>query len=707
MTISTVNLVFGIPSKLRSSFFIASWVKKGVFIRCCGDYKSSNPVRYVSNKYPKGITTWQCKFDKVSDSNLKSWSHPKNEITNNKNLVVEEVGNWPYNKKIIEERESGKGSSLVSSGNNLEEGSENVGSLCEKKSWPPKPIYSSEELDTWPLENNNSVEELCDWLPKISYEEIEIDSSSESMSSENNLRKESERRDSSFEKKTWPLQKKFNFEALDDWSPKKNLKVEEVLNGLPKKNSWPLQNNYNFKELDNRTLRNEQKKFGKFSEPLLLEENIDRKSETRNSSLEKKSWSPNKNFNVEKVNNWVSTKILKVEEVNNCPPKKKYEDNLSDSISFEYNVNKESQIRESFLKKKSRLIGNFNIEEVESFPPRKSFKNEEVENFSSKKKYEETKFKDSDSISSCSNLEKESQRWSSSIEKEAWPLKKNFNADELDTWPPTRNLKVEEVDNWQPNKNYLGPISPANNLEKEPQKLFTSFSRVPAINTVISSNATEDGYFDTEDDGSPYLEEEIDELDIEYNETFEVDAEQTRRTKRDAENFAISVLAKRAFTVVELKKKLQKQKFPQKIIENLLADFHSRGLINDYLYAETFSQSRFSYSTWAPKRIERALLKKGVTTAQTENARKYVFEGDDFDGNSLGMSETAMSQLLQKASKQWLRHQKDPFEKRTGKDESIDKGHGMPQSSVEFFLISVNVESLRDTLRIVTTAMGR
>lgn len=99
----------------------------------------------------------------------------------------------------------------------------------------------------------------------------------------------------------------------------------------------------------------------------------------------------------------------------------------------------------------------------------------------------------------------------------------------------------------------------------------------------------------------------------------------------------------RAFTAVELGKKLNGKKFPPNIIKAVITDFRSRylnlrifsfsfvlllgttviisekltwlvltslfflyvrGLINDGLYAEAFSQSRWSSSTWGPGRIK-------------------------------------------------------------------------------------------------------
>ncbi|KAF8410896.1 hypothetical protein HHK36_003433 [Tetracentron sinense] len=142
------------------------------------------------------------------------------------------------------------------------------------------------------------------------------------------------------------------------------------------------------------------------------------------------------------------------------------------------------------------------------------------------------------------------------------------------------------------------------------------------------------------------------------NDHFEQDAIGTSKTKQDAEKMAIETLAKRAFTAVELRKKLHRKGFPLDIIEGVINDFQSRGLINDYLYAETFSRSRWSSLSWGPRRIKQVLLQKGVSGLDAEKAIKLVFEHGDFGGDqesSLGMSKLSMDHLFVQASKQWLR----------------------------------------------------
>ncbi|XP_026655945.1 regulatory protein RecX isoform X2 [Phoenix dactylifera] len=131
------------------------------------------------------------------------------------------------------------------------------------------------------------------------------------------------------------------------------------------------------------------------------------------------------------------------------------------------------------------------------------------------------------------------------------------------------------------------------------------------------------------------------------------------KTRQDAEQLAIELLAARAFTTIELQKKLRGRKYPLDIVDSVIAEIKSRGLLSDGLYAESFSQSRWLSSTWGPRRIKQALRKKGISEVEADKATRQVFEDDDGSGESPsmqhGMSKTSMDRLFLQASKQWLR----------------------------------------------------
>ncbi|XP_007206841.1 uncharacterized protein LOC18774008 isoform X1 [Prunus persica] len=187
--------------------------------------------------------------------------------------------------------------------------------------------------------------------------------------------------------------------------------------------------------------------------------------------------------------------------------------------------------------------------------------------------------------------------------------------------------------------------------------------------------------FNDVEKASPELEDQIDHLsgDVGYElmeepeEVFEeLNTHQVKKcyekdVLHDAEKVAIKLLATRAFTAVELRKKLHGKNFSLDTVEAVINDFTSRGLINDSLYAEAFSRSRWSSSSWGPRRIKQALFSKGVSKLDAENAIKLVFEEGESDNDQKlvhGLSKLSMDNLLVQASKQWLRGQEVPKETR-------------------------------------------
>lgn len=142
---------------------------------------------------------------------------------------------------------------------------------------------------------------------------------------------------------------------------------------------------------------------------------------------------------------------------------------------------------------------------------------------------------------------------------------------------------------------------------------------------------------------------------------------QAGKSKQEVEKLAIGLLATRAFTAMEMKKKLLGKRFPLDSVDSVVTDFQSRGLLDDCLYAETFSRSRWSSSSWGPRRIKQALLKKGVNEIVAQKAIQLVFEGGESgrdQDSRIGMSQSSIDRLFDQTSKQWLRSRDVPLETR-------------------------------------------
>ncbi|KAL5981909.1 hypothetical protein ACLOJK_015976 [Asimina triloba] len=164
--------------------------------------------------------------------------------------------------------------------------------------------------------------------------------------------------------------------------------------------------------------------------------------------------------------------------------------------------------------------------------------------------------------------------------------------------------------------------------------------------------------------------DECDQDDVEFNipnenRATEMDIACAGKTKQDAENMAVEVLAKRAFTAVELRKKLHGKKFPLHIVDAVISDFKQRNSSRHRDHQKTDSETSKKYPSNILKM--QALLRKGVSEADVEKATKQVFEQDDSDGKGdmlVGMSKVSVDRLLAQASKQWLRGQDVPIETR-------------------------------------------
>ncbi|XP_061337640.1 uncharacterized protein LOC133284596 isoform X2 [Gastrolobium bilobum] len=177
--------------------------------------------------------------------------------------------------------------------------------------------------------------------------------------------------------------------------------------------------------------------------------------------------------------------------------------------------------------------------------------------------------------------------------------------------------------------------------------------------------------FDDSEEGSGQMEEvkeAVEELTIhEAGDSCEQDLIQIEKFTSDVEQSAIKLLAARALTAVELRKKLLGKRFSPNAVEAVINKFQRSGFINDRLYAESFSQSKWSSSSWGPRRIRQALFNKGVSQADAERAVEVVFKDNDCAGdqNSVnGLSKHSIDHLYAQASKQWFRGQNVPKETR-------------------------------------------
>ncbi|KAJ4976645.1 hypothetical protein NE237_001751 [Protea cynaroides] len=258
--------------------------------------------------------------------------------------------------------------------------------------------------------------------------------------------------------------------------------------------------------------------------------------------------------------------------------------------------------------------------------------------------------------------------------------KKYRKVDEKPFTPPTKSS--EEIDNCADSNSFreknpqsgrgVRRISGLDEEYRDQPSLAESVKSIHAFGNTSQSLQLNDDTNNELDVVDHDVVEELEMVDDEIGTSFvkklyEEDALKTKKTKQDVEKVVIEALARRAFTEVELRKKLRGKSFPDNIIEEVITDFRRRGLLNDYLYAEAFSRSRWSSSFWGPRRIKQALFLKGVDEADAEKAMKLTFEHGDSGCDQefrFGMSESSLERLFVQASKKWMQGRDVPHETR-------------------------------------------
>ncbi|ESW14444.1 hypothetical protein PHAVU_008G281600 [Phaseolus vulgaris] len=205
-----------------------------------------------------------------------------------------------------------------------------------------------------------------------------------------------------------------------------------------------------------------------------------------------------------------------------------------------------------------------------------------------------------------------------------------------------------------------------------------------------------DLFFDDSEQGSFDQIEEVAELTINQGgDLGDQDLIQIDKFISDVEESAVKFLAARALTALELRKKLLGKRFSPNAVDAVINKFQRRGLINDRLYAETFSQSRWSSSSWGPRRIKQALFKKGVSQADAEKAVEVVFEDNNCteDHKSvIGLSKHSLDHLYTQVSKQWFRGQNVPKETRKSRIVRWLQYRGFDWNVINFMLKKLDMQ---------------
>ncbi len=98
------------------------------------------------------------------------------------------------------------------------------------------------------------------------------------------------------------------------------------------------------------------------------------------------------------------------------------------------------------------------------------------------------------------------------------------------------------------------------------------------------------------------------------------------RLVRKAKNSAYGLLKWRQRTKKELCSSLKDKGFSKSVIEQVVDDLQSYGMLNDELYAQRLVQKRLNNNKWGKRKIKRELIFKGISPELTESVLKTVSE---------------------------------------------------------------------------------
>jgi len=98
---------------------------------------------------------------------------------------------------------------------------------------------------------------------------------------------------------------------------------------------------------------------------------------------------------------------------------------------------------------------------------------------------------------------------------------------------------------------------------------------------------------------------------------------------------AYSYIARRHHSVFEIRTKLRRKKYDEKLIEGVIAELVEGGYLNDEEFSEIFADENIRLKLWGRNKIKAELMKRGVNSGVIDIALSKKFpEGNDV-GNAI------------------------------------------------------------------------
>jgi regulatory protein len=119
--------------------------------------------------------------------------------------------------------------------------------------------------------------------------------------------------------------------------------------------------------------------------------------------------------------------------------------------------------------------------------------------------------------------------------------------------------------------------------------------------------------------------------------------------RQKVKSYLLKLLSMRSHARQELFTKAKRKDYSDEIINDILDEFESRGLIDDEVFACQFAHDKSYLNHWGPAKIEAHLLKKGIPKEISGQAISDVFEEIDL--------KSCFTQLIEKRRWKFMREE--------------------------------------------------
>ena len=95
--------------------------------------------------------------------------------------------------------------------------------------------------------------------------------------------------------------------------------------------------------------------------------------------------------------------------------------------------------------------------------------------------------------------------------------------------------------------------------------------------------------------------------------------------------YALNLLAARAYTVRNMRRKLTQKGFEAADVERVLERLQGSGLLDDVKFAAEFARQRLVVAGASVRRVEHDLIRRGISPDSAKAATRAVVEEEDVD----------------------------------------------------------------------------